>query len=152
MDRLDRRLLAALQADSGASIGALAERIGLSSSACHRRMRALEEAGIITGYGARIDPAKAGIGLNVLIDITLVSQSSEAMERFERAVADFPDILECHLLSGTADYRLRTAARDMADYDRLHRETLARLPGVATMHTSFVIRTIKPWRGYALKD
>ena len=58
-----------------------------------------------SGYGARLDPAKAGIGLNVLIDITLVSQSSEAMERFERAVADFPDILECHLLSGTADYR-----------------------------------------------
>ncbi len=150
MDRLDRRLLTALQADSSASIAQLAERLGLSPSACHRRMRALEESGVIRGYGARIDPAKAGIGLNVLIDITLVSQSSEAMERFERAVADFPDILECHLLSGTADYRLRTAARDMADYDRLHRETLARLPGVSTMHTSFVIRTVKAWNGYAL--
>ncbi len=150
MDRLDRRLLTALQADSSASIAQLAERLGLSPSACHRRMRALEESGVIRGYGARLDPAKAGIGLNVLIDITLVSQSSEAMERFERAVADFPDILECHLLSGTADYRLRTAARDMADYDRLHRETLARLPGVSTMHTSFVIRTVKAWNGYAL--
>lgn len=150
MDRLDRRLLTALQADSSASIAQLAEKLGLSPSACHRRMRALEESGVIRGYGARIDPAQAGIGLNVLIDITLVSQSSEAMERFERAVADFPDILECHLLSGTADYRLRTAARDMADYDRLHRETLARLPGVSTMHTSFVIRTVKAWSGYAL--
>ena len=150
MDRLDRRLLVALQADSSASIADLAARIGLSPSACHRRMRALEEAGIIRSYGARIDPAKVGIGLNVLIDITLVSQSSEAMERFERAVGDFPDILECHLLSGTADYRLRTAARDMADYDRLHRECLARLPGVSAMHTSFVIRTVKAWTGYAL--
>jgi DNA-binding Lrp family transcriptional regulator len=150
MDRLDRRLLVALQADSSASIADLAARIGLSPSACHRRMRALEEAGIIRSYGARIDPAKAGIGLNVLIDITLVSQSSEAMERFERAVGDFPDILECHLLSGTADYRLRTAARDMTDYDRLHRECLARLPGVSAMHTSFIIRTVKAWTGYAL--
>ncbi len=150
MDRLDRRLLVALQADSSASIADLAARIGLSPSACHRRMRALEEAGIIRSYGARIDPAKVGIGLNVLIDITLVSQSSDAMERFERAVGDFPDILECHLLSGTADYRLRTAARDMADYDRLHRECLARLPGVSAMHTSFIIRTVKAWTGYAL--
>jgi Lrp/AsnC family leucine-responsive transcriptional regulator len=150
MDRLDRRLLNALQQDSSASIAQLADMVGLSPSACHRRMRALEEAGIIRSYGARLDPAKLGIGLHVLIDITLVSQSSEAMERFERAVSDFPDILECHLLSGTADYRLRTAARDMADYDRLHRETLARLPGVSTMHTSFVIRTVKAWNGYAL--
>jgi Lrp/AsnC family leucine-responsive transcriptional regulator len=150
MDRLDRRLLNALQQDSSASIAQLADMVGLSASACHRRMRALEEAGIIRSYGARLDPAKLGIGLHVLIDITLVSQSSESMERFERAVSDFPDILECHLLSGTADYRLRTAARDMADYDRLHRETLARLPGVSTMHTSFVIRTVKAWNGYAL--
>lgn len=150
MDRLDRRILTALQADSHASIAEIAERIGLSSSACHRRIKAMEENATITGYGARIDPAKVGIGLNVMIDITLVSQSSEAMERFERAVADFPDILECNLLSGTADYRLRSAARDMADYDRLHRETLARLPGVSTMHTSFVIRTVKAWRGYDL--
>jgi Lrp/AsnC family leucine-responsive transcriptional regulator len=151
MDRIDRRILTALQGDSQASIADLAGRVGLSLSACHRRVRAMEEAGVILGYGARVDAGKIGIGLQVLIDITLVSQSGEAMERFERAVADFPDILECHLLSGTADYRLRTAARDMADYDRLHRETLARLPGVATMHTSFVIRTVKAWAGYDLR-
>jgi Lrp/AsnC family leucine-responsive transcriptional regulator len=151
MDRIDRRILGVLQANSNASIADLAAKVGLSLSACHRRMRALEEAGVVLGYGARLDPAKIGIGLNILIDITLVSQSGEAMERFERAVRDFPDILECHLLSGTADYRVRTAARDMADYDRLHRETLARLPGVATMHTSFVIRTVKAWAGYDLR-
>lgn len=151
MDSFDRRILKALQTNSSVSIAQLAERVGLSHSACHRRMRALEESGIITGYGARIDPARAGIGLNVLIDITLVSQSNEAMERFERAAAEFPDILECHLLSGTADYRLRTAARDMGDYDRIHRETLAKLPGVSTMHTSFVIRTVKIWQGYDLR-
>lgn len=150
MDRIDSRLLEALQADSQASIAVLAEKIGLSPSACHRRIKALEDSGIIRGYGARVDAAKVGIGLHVLIDITLVSQSREAMERFERAVGDFPDILECHLLSGTADYRLRTAARDMADYDRLHRECLARLPGVSAMHSSFVIRTVKGWNGFVL--
>lgn len=150
MDRIDRKLLAALQADSHASLAQLAERVGLSSSACHRRMRALEEAGTITGYGARVDPARVGLNLHALIDITLESQSREAMERFEHAALGFPDILECYLISGTADYRLRIAALDMTDYDRLHRECLARLPGVSVMHTSFVIRPVKAWNGYAL--
>ena len=150
MDRIDRKLLAALQADSHASLAQLAERIGLSSSACHRRMRALEEAGTITGYGARIDPAQVGLNLHALIDITLDNQSREAMEKFEAATLEFPDILECYLRSGAADYRLRIAARDMADYDRLHRDCLARLPGVSVMHTSFIIRPVKAWSGYAL--
>lgn len=150
MDAFDRRLLTTLQADSRQSIGQIAESIGLSLSACHRRMRALEEAGTISGYGARLNPAAIGLGLHALIDITLESQSRESMERFEQAVMHFPDILECHLLSGTADYRIRIAAGDMTDYDRIHRQCLAELPGVSSMHTSFIIRTIKNWQGYAL--
>lgn len=150
MDRIDRKLLAALQADSQASLAQLADRVGLSSSACHRRMRALEETGTITGYGARVDPARVGLNLHALIDITLESQSREAMERFEEATLASPDILECSLMSGSADYRLRIAAHDMADFDRLHRECLSQLPGVSVMHTAFVIRPIKPWAGYAL--
>ena len=150
MDRIDRKLLAALQADSQCSLAQLADRVGLSSSACHRRMRALEENGTIRGYGARVDAEKIGLTLHALIDITLENQSREAMERFERAALDSTEILECYLMSGAADYRLRIAARDMADYDRLHRDCLARLPGVSAMHTSFVIRPIKAWNGYAL--
>lgn len=151
MDRLDSRILQALQDNSRQSIAELAARIGLSISACHRRMRLLEETGVITGYGARVDPGAIGLGLHALIDITLESQSSAAMEAFEQATVRFHDILECHLLSGTADYRLRIAARDMADYDRVHRRCLAELPGVATMHTSFIIRSIKHWAGYVLQ-
>jgi DNA-binding Lrp family transcriptional regulator len=96
-------VLAALQADSQASLAQLADRVGLSSSACHRRMRALEETGTITGYGARVDPARVGLNLHALIDITLESQSREAMERFEEATLASPDILECSLMSGSAD-------------------------------------------------
>jgi DNA-binding Lrp family transcriptional regulator len=143
-------LLATLQADSQSSLAQLADRVGLSSSACHRRMRALEKTARSPAMARGWIPRKIGLNLHALIDITLESQSREAMERFERAALDSTEILECYLISGVADYRLRIAARDMADYDRLHRDCLARLPGVSAMHTSFVICPIKAWNGYAL--
>lgn len=152
LDRIDRRLLHELQLDSQRSIAELAERVGISSSACHRRIRSLEEAGIISGYGARVAPDALGLGIHALIDITLTSQRFELMEEFERAVMLAPAILECVLISGHADYRLRVAARDMDDYDRLHREQLGRLPGVSAMQTSFLIRPIKQWRGFAIAE
>lgn len=148
MDRADLVLLAALQRDSSRSIADLGELAAVSTSACHRRIRALEAAGIIAGYGARIDPRKLGLQLEAFVEITLTSQSRETMERFERAAADFDEILECHLMSGGADYRLRVAARDLEQFDQIHRNCLARLPGVGSMRTSFAIRTIKAWRGY----
>ena len=148
MDRADRTILAALQRDSSQSIAALGEQASVSASACHRRVKALEAAGIIAGYGARIDPRRLGLQFEAFVEITLTSQSREAMDRFELAAADFDDILECHLMSGGADYRLRVAARDLEQFDQIHRDCLARLPGVGSMRTSFAIRTIKPWRGY----
>jgi Lrp/AsnC family transcriptional regulator, leucine-responsive regulatory protein len=151
VNELDIKILSEVQRDSSRSIAELGEVVGLSSSACHRRQRALEESGVITGYGAVIDPAKAGIGVHALIDITLDNQSRACMERFEAAVLQYDDILECHLVSGEADYRLRVAARDLADFDDIHRRYLAELPGVSSMHTSFVLRQIKRWRGYALQ-
>lgn len=148
MDRTDARLLAALQTDSTQSIAQLAEQCALSTSACHRRIRALEQAGLIEGYGARLDPGKLGLSLIAFVEITLTSQSREAMDRFEEAVDDFGDILECHLMSGNADYLLRVAAIDLAHYDTIHRDCLARLPGVSSMRSSFAIRSIKSGRGY----
>ncbi len=148
MDRADAALLEALQADSSRSIGDVAVAVGLSPSACHRRMRGLEERGVIAGYAARLDPRRLGLMVEVFVEITLTSQSREAMERFERAVADYDDILECHLMSGQADYLLRIAAVDLAHYDRIHRDCLARLPGVSAMHSSFAIRRIKRMAGY----
>ena len=151
MDRFDRRILSELQADSGRPLSALAERVGLSLSSCHRRVRRLEADGLIRGYGARLDARALGLGLEALVEISLASQSREALERFEGAVADAEEILECKLTSGGSDYLLRVFARDIGDYERIHRETLARLPGVAGMRSVFTLRTIKPWRGLPLR-
>lgn len=148
MDQIDRLLLRALQADSSRSIADLAEQVGTSTSACHRRIKALEASGVISGYSAVLDPQRLGLTLQAIVEITLISQSREAMDRFEQAVGDFDDILECQLMSGNADYVLRVAARDLEQFDRIHRDCLSRLPGVSAMRTSFAIRTIKPWRGY----
>ncbi|MFO1255338.1 MAG: Lrp/AsnC family transcriptional regulator [Sphingomonadaceae bacterium] len=151
MDRNDILILEALQQDSSRSIADLAEAVGVSPSACHRRIRALEASGVITGYGAQVDPQALGLKLQAFVEITLTSQSREAMERFERAVADFDEILDCHLMAGQADYLLRVAARDLEQYDRIHRDCLAALPGVSSMRSAFAIRRIKRWRGYPVQ-
>lgn len=151
MDRADIALLEAVQTDSALSIAELAEKVALSPSACHRRIKALEAAGVIAGYGARLAPRQLGLTVEVFVEITLTSQSREAMDRFEQAVLDFDDILECHLMSGTADYLLRVAARDLEQYDRIHRDCLARLPGVSAMRSSFSLRRIKQMQGYPVR-
>ena len=143
-------LLSLLQQDSSQSVARLAELSGMSPSACHRRIKQFEQSGVITAYSAQIDPQQIGLSLTVFVAITLESQSREAMESFEDAVARFDDILECHLTSGEADYQLRVAARDLAHFDRIHRDCLARLPGVSTMHSSFAIRRIKRQLGYPI--
>lgn len=150
MDRVDRTLLKALQADSSRSIAELALLVHMSPSACHRRIKALEGQGLILGYAARVDARRLGLAVEVFVEITLNSQSREAMERFEGAVGDFDDILECHLMSGAADYLLRVAAADLDHYDHVHRDCLARLPGVSSMKTSFSLRRIKRFEGYSV--
>ena len=148
MDRADTAIIVALQQDSSRSIAQLAELAGVSPSACHRRIRSLEESGVVTGYRAQVDARRLGLKLQAFVEITLTGQNREAMDRFEAAVADFDDILECHLMSGNADYLLRVAAVDLDQFDHIHRECLARLPGVSSMRSSFSIRPIKRWTGY----
>ena len=148
MDRADTAIIVALQQDSSRSIAQLAELAGVSPSACHRRIRTLEESGVVTGYRAQVDARRLGLKLQAFVEITLTGQNREAMDRFEAAVADFDDILECHLMSGNADYLLRVAAVDLDQFDHIHRECLARLPGVSSMRSSFSIRPIKRWTGY----
>lgn len=143
-------MLAALQADSSRSLAELADLVHLSSSACHRRIRSLEEQGLIAGYVARLDARRIGLPVEVFVEIALISQSSEAMDRFERAVRDFDDILECHLMSGGADYQLRIAATDLDHYEAIHRGCLSRLPGVSSMKTSFSLRRVKRFAGYSV--
>lgn len=148
MKNVNSELLGALQQDSTQSIASLAERFALSQSACHRRIQALEKSGIISGYGARLDPERLGLSMIVFVEITLASQSHEAMDRFEAAVQELDDILDCHLMSGVGDYLLRVAATDLKQFDQIHRDCLSSLPGVASMRSSFVIRGIKRWTGY----
>tara|TARA_R110002124_G_scaffold73585_4_gene197334 strand:- start:626 stop:1084 length:459 start_codon:yes stop_codon:yes gene_type:complete len=143
MDQIDGRILRRLQRDSSLPVAELASDIGLSASACHRRIKLLEEDGVIEGYCARINRAKLGLKIMVFVEIALTSQSQEVLDAFEQAVVRYEDILECHLTTGEADYLLRIAARDVADYDSIHRTCLAKLPGVSAMHTSFILRSIK---------
>ncbi|WP_071674623.1 Lrp/AsnC family transcriptional regulator [Nioella nitratireducens] len=151
MDQTDTRILRALQRESNRPVADLAAELGLSASACHRRIKALEGAGIIKGYSARLSRRKLGFNILVFVEITLRSQERSVLEGFEAAVRASPDILECHLTSGQADYTLRVAARDMDDYDRIHRDCLAALPDVSAMHTTFALRPIKFWQGYPVR-
>ncbi|MCP1169460.1 Lrp/AsnC family transcriptional regulator [Limimaricola litoreus] len=143
IDRIDRAILTALQSDGRLSNAQLSEKVNLSPSACHRRVRALEEVGLIRGYVALLDPRKLGRPVTVFVEITLSGQADELLEAFETAVARIPDVLECHLMAGTADYLLKVVARDSEDFAQIHRRHLARLPGVQTMQSSFALRTVR---------
>ncbi|MBL8317514.1 MAG: Lrp/AsnC family transcriptional regulator [Burkholderiaceae bacterium] len=147
LDRIDRRLLARLQADGRISNTDLAQEVGLSQSACLRRVQSLQKAGVIEGYGALLNPAALGKSETVFIEITLSSQSEQALDAFERAAAASPDILECHLMAGDYDYLLRVAVADAADYERLHRKQLAAFPFVARIRSHFALRQVSRRKG-----
>lgn len=142
LDRIDRRIVAILQAGARITNAALAEQVALSESACLRRVRTLEECGLITGYGARIDQAKAGCPVSVFVHITLKRQEGDDLESFEKAVHRVPEVMECFLMSGEHDYMLRLVVSDLADFERVHRQHLTRLPGVARIQSSFALRTV----------
>jgi Lrp/AsnC family leucine-responsive transcriptional regulator len=142
LDDTDRRILAALQRAGRMSNSDLAEKINLSASACHRRVQHLEKSGFIRDYVALLDSRKVGLPTTVFVEITLSGQANEVLDAFEREVARIPDVLECHLMAGSADYLLKVVAQDTDDFARIHRRYLARLPGVAQMHSSFSLRTV----------
>jgi DNA-binding Lrp family transcriptional regulator len=150
LDRIDHRLLALLQADGRITNTELAREVGLSQSACLRRVQGLEKAGVIEGYGALLNHAALGKPETVFIEITLASQSEQVLDAFERAAAASPDILECHLMAGDYDYLLRVAVADAADYERLHRKQLAAFPHVARIRTHFSLRRVSRRMGIAL--
>lgn len=142
LDTMDRRLLAVLQKRGRISNAELADAVNLSASACHRRVQRLEIDGYISGYVALVDPRKMGLPTTVFVEITLATQAEEVLEAFETAVARIPDVLECHLTAGTADYILKLVTEDTEDFARIHRQYLTRLPGVAKMQSSFALRTV----------
>jgi Lrp/AsnC family leucine-responsive transcriptional regulator len=142
LDATDRRILEVLQRQGRITNAELAERVHLSASACHRRVQRLEAEGFIAGYVALLDARKLGRPTTVFVEITLSGQADELLDAFERAVARVPDVLECHLMAGTADYLLKVVAQDTEDFARIHRQHLARLPGVAQMQSSFALRKV----------
>ncbi len=142
IDRTDRKLLRALVANGRATQQELGEAAGLSPSAAARRQKALEDAGLVRGYRADINLTRMGLGATVMITITLDSQSEEAMEAFEAAVAESPSIVRCHLMSGRNDYLLVVRAASIEDYEIIHRQEIARLPRVARIETAFALREV----------
>ncbi len=143
LDRYDRRILELLQQEGRLTNQELAERIGLSPSPCLRRVRALEEAGIITGYRAVLDPRPLGLSLVALIHISMDRHTPERFANFEATVAGLPEVLECLLITGQdADYQLKVIVRDMEAYQALLLDQITRIEGVSGVHSSFVLRRV----------
>lgn len=142
IDETDRRILRVLQKQGRISNAELSERVNLSPSACHRRVARLEREGAIRDDVALLDPRRMGRPTTVFVEITLSGQADEVLEAFERALARVPDVLECHLMAGSADYLLKVVAGDSEDFARIHRQYLTRLPGVTRMESFFALRTV----------
>ncbi|MBS1190809.1 MAG: transcriptional regulator, AsnC family [Rhodocyclaceae bacterium] len=143
IDRYDRMILEVLQADGRISNQDLADRIGLSPSPCLRRVRALEEAGLITGYRALLDARKLGLSLLALIGISMDQHTPERFANFEASIAEIPEVLECLLITGQqADYQLKVVVHDMDGYQELLLNKITRIAGVTGVHTSFVLRRV----------
>ena len=142
LDDVDQRILRALQDDGRISNADLAAAVGLSQSACLRRVRMLEGKGVIRGYTAILDIRHARPGIVVFVQISLERQTDDCLARFERAARQCPAIRACYLMTGVADYQLQIIVADMVEYERVHRDVLSALPGVARIQSSFTIRTV----------
>lgn len=142
LDTLDRAILAALSEDGRLSQVELAERVPLSPTAIARRIKSLEAGGVIEGYQARISRKALGLTVTVVVSISLRNQTEELMAAFEKAVSASPSVISCQLMSGEDDYTVTVLARDLADFERIHKIELSRLPGVARMVSSFVLREV----------
>jgi Lrp/AsnC family transcriptional regulator, leucine-responsive regulatory protein len=142
LDAMDRKLLRRLQKAGRASFVELAADVGLSETACLRRVRALEQAGVIDHYAAVLNERAAGLPLSVFVTVTLDTQSQAALAAFETAVAGVREVAECYLMTGGSDYLLRLVVRDVDDLERVHSRELTRLPGVTRVSSSIAMRTV----------
>ncbi len=143
LDRYDRLIIDALQTDGRISNVQLAAAVNLSESACLRRVRVLEDSGLIERYSALLNQREAGLPGNVFVQIGLHREEDSELAAFEEAVKSVPEVMECYLMTGEFDYLLRVVVTDMADFERLHRSALTRLPGVARVNSSVAIRTVE---------
>jgi Lrp/AsnC family leucine-responsive transcriptional regulator len=144
LDAADRRILQALQADGRLPVVALAEQVGLSATPCQRRVRRLEETGVIRGYAAQLDPARVGLPLQAFVQVALQSHAEEVVERFHAALAQRPEVIAAYTMSGEMDYLLHVLAPDMEAFGDFATRALLRMPGVKETRSSFVLATLKP--------
>lgn len=142
LDKIDRALIRALRRNARLSNVALAAEVGLSPSACLRRVRLLEEGGTLAGYTAILGGAAAGSGLTVMVRVSLVRQTEDILNAFEAEVLKHPEVRGCYLMTGEEDYLLRLELEHAGDYERIHKEILSRLPGVTRINSSFAIRKV----------
>jgi len=140
LDEFDRKIVRMLASDGRLTVVDLAGRVGLSPSACTRRVQSLEAAGVIRGYRALIDAHAVGLGITAFVEITLERQNDDTLRSFEAGLRECPNVLSCHLMSGSSDYLIQIAARDLADFERLHANVLGHLPGVARIESKFALR------------
>ncbi|MDE0194768.1 MAG: Lrp/AsnC family transcriptional regulator [bacterium] len=142
LDATDRQILNELQSDGRVSHAELAARVGLSTSACHRRVRRLEAGGFIAGYVMIVNRKAIGRDLDVFVEVSLLSQSQDSLRLFESEVGDCPEVMSCHLVAGDADYLLHLAVKDHRDFERIFNRYLSRFTGVSRLRSSFAIRTV----------
>lgn len=143
LDAIDRKILAALQRDGRMSIAELAADVGLSASPCLRRVRALEDSGLIARYVAVLDQRKAGLPVSVFVSIKLERQQEEALDAFSSAIRAWPEVLECYLMTGPRDYLVRVVVADLDAYERFLKHKLTRLEGIASIESSFALEQVK---------
>ena len=142
MDEIDRRIIAALQADGRVTNTELAERVGLSPTPCARRVARLESTGIIAGYGARVDAAKLGYPVSIFVSVELERQDRDAIRAFEKAIAPCNEVMECYLMTGSRDVLLRVVAADLTAFDRFLEDRLMKIPGIRNIRSNFALRTM----------
>ena len=143
LDAIDRKILSHLQSDSRMTMQELADRVGLSVSPCHRRVKLLEQHGVITRYIATVDQKSLGLHVSVFISIKLARQKEEDLNRFAKAISKWDEVLECYLMTGNRDYLLRVVAADLSSYEAFLKNKLTRLDGIASIESSFALSQVK---------
>ncbi|MCE8515406.1 Lrp/AsnC family transcriptional regulator [Ruegeria pomeroyi] len=142
MDQIDHRIVRALQRDGRMTISDLADKVGLSPTPCARRLERLQRDGVITGYSARVDPAKLGLGVSVFVSVELERQERAAVDAFERAIRTCDEVMECYLMTGSRDILLRVLVADLAAFDAFLENRLMQIPGIRNLRSNFALRTM----------
>lgn len=150
VDETDVAILTILQRNCRQTVAEISTQVSLSKSACHRRIKAMEDSGLIANYVAKLSAKKLGYSIEMFVEVSLATQAEGAFEEFEKAVRVVPEVLECYLVGGQYDYLLRVIATDADDYARIHRHQISRLPGVTRIQSSLSLRTVKAGWGIPL--